>query len=193
MSVLPPDHIEVSYLLEGPGKGAGSVVTAAFGLELNTFGDASMLGSIVDQFIPRFQPLMVNTWRIAGGRSRWNTNNVIVLAEVSRNAVGAIASAGVPNNCAVLARKQTNLGGRQNRGRVYLPGQPEGNVNDEGVMLPGALGNWQTAAAAWLANSNAIVGITGMVILHTAVGVAPTLVQSMSVSDLMATQRRRMR
>lgn len=102
---------------------------------------------------------------------------------------GVTGEASVPHT-AYLIRKQTALGGRANRGRIYLPGTSEASIGESGGLITAKVTSLQTAANAWLA------AITGegmnMVILHTAETI-PTVVTALSVDATAATQRRRLR
>lgn len=66
-------------------------------------------------------------------------------------ATGAVVTGGtsgnfVPPNVACLVKKTTGLGGRENRGRMYLPFfLPQGAVNENGTILSGSLASVQTA------------------------------------------------
>lgn len=61
-----------------------------------------------------------------------------VLFEVGTPLAGSGAGATLPNNCAVLIRKQSTQGGRRGRGRNYLPSAylPESTVNQVGTIDP---------------------------------------------------------
>lgn len=116
---------------------------------------------------------------------------------------GTNASASLPQNCALLIRKQTGLGGRAGRGRLFLPGVlQEAEVGDTGVLNTDFKTAMQTNANAvltGLAAADPVSGATSpMVLLHgpngtTGVTPAPTLVDALVVDSVIATQRRRLR
>lgn len=118
---------------------------------------------------------------------------------------GAATSDPLPQNCAVLVRKRTGLGGREGRGRMYVPGLPEAQCNEAGVIGSGYLstlaGEW-IGYLAYLSTAASGSGATAekpchMYILHTAPQIggapAPTLVTSLAVDSRIATQRGRLR
>lgn len=106
----------------------------------------------------------------------------------------------LPQNCALLIRKNTALGGRRNRGRCFLPGLlNELNVSAVGLIDSGAVGEYSTAANSWLSNLGQALtpaGACPMVLLHSEGESAvpePTVVTSLSVDNVISTQRRRLR
>ena len=107
--------------------------------------------------------------------------------------VGTKTGAPVPVNCAYLARKNTTLGGRRNRGRAYLPPLfgDETTVDQAGEI-----------AIATVNSINALIllSFTAMTaggyharLFHTEAPFTPTPISGMSVQTTLATQRRRMR
>lgn len=110
---------------------------------------------------------------------------------------GTSAGAKLPQNCAALVKKRTGLGGRKNRGRVYIPNVlNEAEVSDTGVITGSTVVNFQTYADQWFVNVTGTVGglypATPMVILHRD-GSAPTAVTQLVMDPVLATQRRRLR
>jgi hypothetical protein len=113
---------------------------------------------------------------------------------------GSAGDLRLPQNCALLVRKNTDIGGRRNRGRMFVPGiLAEGAVSATGVITPAAtityLGyaeNFFATLLAGLPNSPALP----MVVLHSS-GIStvpsPTVVSSVTVDNVISTQRRRLR
>lgn len=117
-----------------------------------------------------------------------------IIVEYSPSQAGRSSSAPMPQNCAYLVRKRTGLGGRQHRGRLFMPGLNETLVDPAGVMSSATVAVLQGDWDAFLA---AVNDPTPMVILHSdpLVGSppAPTDVTSLPVDNRIATQRRRLR
>jgi len=112
-----------------------------------------------------------------------------VIGEASRSTVGTVTGTTLPQNCALLVRKNTGLGGRSGRGRMYFPpfAFPEADVSPTG-FIGAPLTGIQTAMSAWL------VSVSGMYLFHDeALSIAPTVVTSLTVDNRIATQRRRLR
>lgn len=108
--------------------------------------------------------------------------------------VGTVTDSCVPANCAVLVKKNTALGGRRFRGRIFQPPTllNEGAVDASGNIAAGGVAAIQ---ATWDQFSGQLVANGYLpVLFHQGVGApAPTLISSLQVTSLIATQRRRLR
>lgn len=107
---------------------------------------------------------------------------------VNGSAVGPTPS----NNCAVLVRKQTLLGGRRNRGRYYLPPfqLPETEVDATGLLTTAIRNTIQAGATAWF---NAFATNNLVPMLWHEDGSLGAEITSFVVQPRLATQRTRMR
>lgn len=114
----------------------------------------------------------------------------------------AISSTGpatlAPQNCAVLYRKHTTHGGRRGRGRFFLPWVGEGDVDNVGVLSTGSKALYQAYGDQLLSNLAGTThgASTPMVLLHrpgASLLPLPYIVSGMSVDNVIATQRQRMR
>lgn len=104
--------------------------------------------------------------------------------------VGGLSGQGSPSNCAYLVRKNTALGGRRGRGRMYIPGCLETSVGSDGAILEPDLANIQDQVTAFGA-ALVLAGLP-MVVLHSD-ATTPTPVTTLVVQAVIATQRRRLR
>jgi hypothetical protein len=97
-----------------------------------------------------------------------------------------------PNNCAVLVRKQTALGGRENRGRMYLPPFRfgEGDWTPTGILLTANVATIQAELNAFL---TALDNEGLSPVLWHSDGSAGTLITGLVCQARLATQRTRMR
>lgn len=108
---------------------------------------------------------------------------------------GSSPATTLPNNTAALIRKRTDAAGRRGRGRFYVPGLPEGEVNALGDLSTVQRNALQSGASEFL---NDLIALDlPMVILHRTEGLGteppPTPVTSLVVELKVATQRRRLR
>lgn len=112
-------------------------------------------------------------------------------ALASSGNVGTDGGHALPPQVSYLVHKQTALGGREHRGRMYIPGPTIDQVTEGGTVDPEDLSSLGTAFEEFRFNldSNSIP----MVVLHSDALLAPTIVTNLEVDVLLATQRRRLR
>jgi hypothetical protein len=128
---------------------------------------------------------------LEGIRVKFGPNATGLDGTIGYSKAGSFATAGVTPQVAILVRKNTALGGRSNKGRMFLPGLGEAAVEASGQIITSSLTNWQTAVDIFLAGLG--TELVPMVLLHNATEQAPTPVTSLSVQSLVASQRRRIR
>ena len=103
---------------------------------------------------------------------------------------GDLSIDSVTPNTAVLVRKNTALGGREGRGRFFLPWAiDKTDVNESGGLDPTQASNIQAALNDLL--GELFAQDVPMVLLHNSVTV-PTPVTSLTVDLLVGSQRRRL-
>jgi len=104
-----------------------------------------------------------------------------------------------PPQVAVLVKKNTAVGGRRGRGRLYWPSIDEGTVGANGVINTSTVNAYQSSMNgffnAW--GQTGALNSVGMVVLHAASPLSPTPpptpITGLAVQALVATQRRRVR
>jgi hypothetical protein len=109
---------------------------------------------------------------------------------------GSIAGGGgpgvLPQNCALLVRKNTGLAGRKGKGRMYIPAiLAEGNVDAVGNIDAGTVAALQGHMNDFYGHLNDITNVS-TALLHGD-GSDPTFITGFSVQPVIATQRRRLR
>lgn len=115
-----------------------------------------------------------------------------VSIEVGVAVGGTAVLAPLPNNCAVLVRKRTDLGGRRNRGRMYFPPFMigEGDVNQNGRIDAADVTAFQAVCTDLF---DTLVSNNLQPVVWHENGGAGTQVTSFLVQPVIATQRTRMR
>lgn len=116
-----------------------------------------------------------------------------VVAEAGAATPGTLDITELPNNVAILVQKRTALGGRQNRGRMFLPPYMFTSPNIDGAGNIGAanVASFQTR----MNNLDAAIVLSGRrwVLFHQDGTVVPTEGTQFVVSGKVATQRTRTR
>jgi hypothetical protein len=115
-----------------------------------------------------------------------------VVVEALSGRVGTNATGPIPINCATLVRKQTALGGRTNRGRMFVPPYDwdEASIDGAGNINPGSVAVVQAKYSAFKA------AIGTAVLLHDSSSPGdhvPTVISALVLDSKIATQRRRLR
>jgi hypothetical protein len=107
--------------------------------------------------------------------------------------VGGQATSSAAPNTAVLLHKNTALGGRAGRGRLYVPGVPENSIDDAGVLAGAYVTARQAEWTSWLLLLSTID--LPCVVLHGANSPisTPTPLTALTLDGTVATQRRRLR
>lgn len=120
-------------------------------------------------------------------------NEIGPAAEVGATIPGTSGSEPLPPNVAVLVTKNTQMGGHMGKGRLFLPGLPEGSTPGGGVVAPTPLAELQGKMNELLTSLRDAQ--IPMVLLHSKVGIIelPLAVTSLKVQSTMATMRRRLR
>jgi len=118
-------------------------------------------------------------------------SDVIALGSWVGNRQGTGPGSASPPQVTWLFHKLTGFGGRQQRGRMFLPGVSEQYVADSGLIESGAYTGISAAAGNFLA---AVATNAGpMTVLHTNPAVFLQEVTTLQVAPKVATQRRRLR
>lgn len=107
---------------------------------------------------------------------------------------GEVAATAATANTALLVRKLTAAGGRSGTGRMYVPGPPENKLDMNGVLDGTYAGECQTASADFL-DGLAAIDASVVPVVHSAAdgGSSNSVILSMPVMTVAATQRRRLR
>jgi hypothetical protein len=170
------------------------IVTHAWRLEPGAGASQGLADAIVDAFISNMDDGVPLAGRFLGGTVRFGAAPFGPTFEVSRNVQGLAGTVGMaPPNCAKLVQKRTGLGGRANRGRLFLPFVVEVNVNDQGDMTSAYANAEQNRVTNWVVATNSLGDIASAVVLHNNPAIAPTDVISHVLQVRVATQRRRLR
>lgn len=146
--------------------------------------------------------VIVNTTTLRGdGTSTFTTGE-----STAAGTRGTVSHASLPSNCAVLGKKLTGVGGRRNRGRIYLPWfVAEGNVDETGGIDSGVISDIQTGVTAWLGAINAVTNADMVIANRTydrawnvpgrrlvSTETSGNQVTAITIERTIATQRRRM-
>lgn len=204
---IPTGFSQLALVHDVPGAHGEVIVT--IGIENNgteTQDLRHVMNAWQDEVVAQF---FTSNVTFTEGRSlrgpRPGPPTLSLLADATKPVTGGQGGSALPVNCATLITRITALGGVQFRGRMYMPGVPEGSVDNEGNLAPASQSQYQTAIDAFYTQLLTGANATQPVILHSPPLVspgpppvygtppAPTNITELRVQRKMATQRTRLR
>lgn len=200
--VIPPGYAEVSQELRRSGYPRSAYVT--YGIKVR--GTVGVNLTLAEQAYEAFTLPMRNYMDsdVVFGRCR-----VVIGQDAAEPLVdefagqlnGQASRESPPPAIAILVTKNTGVGGRRNRGRMFIPWYaPEGSISEVGTLTTGVISNIQSNVNDMLLALQGFDAdpeipswdlLDGMVLLHGPGLGAPTPVTSLTVSPTVSTQRRR--
>lgn len=186
MALPPAGYAECTMKFHVAGD--SRVAMCVFGVDNGPdLGPDLIATNVWDDWDESLRGIQIDSLQILGCRV---VNYDGTFYEDPRTAFGAIANDAMPPQVAYLLHKNTGLVGRENQGRMYVPGVGEDKANAVGFVDPTFRASIQTAANAFLAKLTA--DGYPMVILHDSPGVS-AVVTTLTCDVKVATQRRRLR
>jgi hypothetical protein len=191
MPIIPDGFGEALWVFDAAGDPDPYLVTLGFAFEV-PFVVADFLSALEDTWATNLKPTTSNSLTLRETRAEWNDGGTMFTAEKSSGQTGELTDGVLPQNCALLVRKNTGLSGRKFRGRNYWPlVLSEANVNNAGVIDPGNVSDLQDIFDAMYTDINDVTNVS-TALLHSD-ATDPTFITGFSVQNTIATQRRRLR
>lgn len=193
--VIPEATASVALHFTLPGQ-SGDVVST-FGV--TGFPDSDWperIEAVVTGFTGNVLPLLQANVQLVEATWVANQDGTLIAGVTPVATSGANVASALPPNCTWLIKKNTLLAGRCHRGRMYLPGLVEANVDASGNLDGGQVTSMNGALQDWLDEVDGIGGAT-LVVLHDEDGACaaadPTPIASLICQGKIATQRKRLR
>lgn len=189
---VPDGFWEVSWGFSSPAP-MGSSPTVTFGVRSATTLPSAVLTSVTAAIHDNFNESFLAEYL----PSTITVRSLDQEATGPSGLTGSTGTTGALPSTAVLVRKATGFIGKQNRGRMYVPGLlTDAQVDEGGVITSSEVTGLQGAFTGFLADLDTLD--IPMVIIHKAPKSggepsAPTGVTSLTVEPIVATQRRRLR
>lgn len=190
MVTIPTGYGQLTLAMSGANIEGEAVITQGFqnvgADDAGTIADLFKSTFTASEFWERFS----TTLAFDEARVKLGPSSTGEAAVVDIGLTGAVGGQPVSPQVALLLRKTTALGGRQGRGRTFLPGLPQAALDDSAtwdtVEPSECATNWQGIWAAML------LGGQPPVLLHSG-ALTPTPVTAFVGASRVATQRRRNR
>jgi hypothetical protein len=201
MPLIPPGYGHVLYsirLVNDPDP-----MALTFGVKIKNPGPLPtpdiQAGCFRQAFFDGIRPQLSNAYSLERTILRWvEDDGSPEKVNIDGTVVACTNTAApLPQNCAYLVHKLSGLTGRRNRGRLYLPGGIEGEVDGNGRLSVAHRNGVQTGMNTFKTSIDACAAFDGMYVLHNlpiaSPSIPPTKVTSLLVDPVIATQRRRLR
>jgi hypothetical protein len=190
---IPVGWGQVNWKFAGVGAPTGAQVTLGFNHENFTDPIEACAVALQQAWVTAMLPRQSTQINLQGTLVKWGPNDTGPQAEVGSGATGGGSGQSETPQTAALVQKVTGVGGRQGRGRMYVPGIPETNFASDGSMSSGNQALWQTALNSLVTAMNA--ADLPPALLHSPAGpiVAPFPITGLLIQGKAATQRRRIR
>lgn len=207
MTTIPAGFGQATFTFSGSGVPNGAAVTLGFS-NTTVLSAAAICTQIRLNFETNIMPPLVQNTGLLSVLVKLGPNSTGQSAVQGSTVAGSDLSAQAPANVAYLIHKTTAGGGRRGRGRMFLPGVDETDVDQTGLIAAGkitALNNAFTNFALEL-----VADATPPFLLHepattwvlvngqprrvpTGAAPVPTAITSWATDSRVATQRRRQR
>lgn len=192
---IPVGFGQVRCVYQLGGSVYPSIVT--WNYDPGTIDPAAHIDSIYSAVVHASGPVQASrindNWIFLGVQITEVDDTGPISAEKMVSVVGTFAGGSLPPNCAVLLRKSTGLGGRRNRGRMFVPPvwPVEGSVSGAGVLgtgIPATIEGWWNFTRTTMATAG-----FPWVLCHSEAPFTPTPITGLSCDTRVASQRRRLR
>lgn len=176
------------------------------GFKSASFPGLTALTTCRSALVTAFGPILSSKYSIANAGLRYqdtSTAQLYVETAVTASVCSGGASA-VPSNCALIIRKKSTLTGKKHRGRMYVPGPDEGDVDQNGLfggtgtlaLVQGYVNTmftaWETALTELVIHHSTLTTVDGKERWVIDPTQTPTTIDSFQVAPRIGTQRRRM-
>lgn len=191
--LIPNGWAQANLIYTGAGLPTGAQVT--FGLNVETYPGSPT--DLANDIATEWANVMDAQWSsqvaVTGVKVKFGPTATGDSGEVLVNIPGTGSTTAVPSNTSLLVTKVTGVGGRQGRGRMYLPGLVEASVDSAGVVTPANLAIIQGKLSTFRTAMNSAGAPLALLHGEDAPIVAPYLVTGLVANTRVATQRRRLR
>jgi hypothetical protein len=195
MAPIPTGHVLLKFRLALDNDQEEMLCTLGAQTTAASASDRiAALNSAMDSWGDNILPLQSTTYRLLGVDGVFGTaSGDLPLSSTDPPRTGGDGDQAAWPNTACLIQKVSGLGGRRNRGRMFVPGIQVNQINLNGIFQPTPLTAMQTAATNFLLGIESGSFLDRAVIFHASGDPTPTVIEQLRVDSVVATQRRRLR
>jgi hypothetical protein len=186
---IPVGYGQATFLFGGNGAPLGAATTLGFQQTGTTDPDADAF-DLHQAMRDLVAAVCSDEIRLERTDVKWGPDATGPSGSFSQNQTGGRTGGVAPPNVSLLVRKGTALGGREGRGRMFIPGPSEEDLSAGGFVESALV----TAATAALGTFFAALIAADLppYLLHDS-GTPPTAITTLDLDGRAATQRRRLR
>lgn len=189
--IIPVGYGSVGLPIVNSASSRRAFVTWGFQNSGALIGPSIIGDAVMDALEATVSPTLDSSCTIGPAEVRVNIGGTELVGLATESQTGGSADQRPAPNCALLVQKVSGVAGRKNRGRFYWPwAVNNASINEAGIISAGTVSDFQDVFDTFLENLTT-EGVP-MRILHNTAG-TPASVISLNVSNLVATQRRRLR
>lgn len=189
--IIPDGYAQANFLFSGANAPTGAQVTLGFDVSSFVGTVALAAQTIRDAWTTEVLPYQVDELSYQGVLLKYGPAETGASYFAAAAGAGGDTGAAGPPNCAYLAHKNTNFGGRRGSGRMYIPGTTDAAILDNGTVETGKFGQIQGALNDFW---NLLDGSDlHPVLLHGTSAPVPYPIIDFELDQRIATQRRRLR
>jgi len=188
--IIPTGFAQATIVFAGPNLPTGAATTIGFEVNDNLTPSEAAEG-VRDAWHTSFSNVLPEQQKLDLVFVKYGPNATGPAGEFGGDSEGGLAESTASPQVAFLVKKVTDLGGRRQRGRMFIPGVAEADVGSDGVLSSGMLANLDEAADAFKIGMESVV--QPLFLLHNHPDDAPTPIVALVADSRVATQRRRLR
>lgn len=165
--VIPPGYANWRITITNGSGGASARSTIAIATDIDGTIDQAEMASIANIFRDNLTPLYDNSWIIGPVDVTYNISGTLHQANDTGTEAGTDSSTAYASPVVShVVQKRTGLVGKAHRGRLYLPGVPEGDVDEAGTLAGSRVNDVTGFLTQLKDNLVATAQITKTVLLH---------------------------
>lgn len=191
--IIPANYAQANFQMTGTACPTGAECTLGLDMTVNTGDPVTIAQFLYEQWVADICAIQSQEVTLANVHVKFGPEATGPAADFGGSSTGENTASGCQPQVAMLVQKLTNQGGRAGRGRLFMPGLVEADVNQSGLIDSGVLA---TAIGAWEAFRAALDAIDiGPVVFHGAGSplTTPTFIDTLLPVAQVATQRQRNR
>ena len=145
---IPVGYAQISHFLGGDALPTGGAVTYGVDLDGTLDTPAQVAESCHLDFASAIMPVISLNCEMTGTLCKFGPDATGASGEFSQVDAGSVVDSADAPNVALLCQKQTALGGREGRGRFYMPGVGESSVQVGGDLTGDLVTTWPAACTS---------------------------------------------